>query len=173
MSKESIIITVVAADRAGIVQRLSDTALAHKANWLESSLSHLQGQFAGIVNLEVETEAQPALLQALAELAGEGINITVHSPQAEKVSAASIEIVELYVEANDRPGIVEEITSALANANVNVEQIETWCESASMAGYDLFIAQLAVSLPSGMRKRELEETLENVSDDLVVVVDPV
>lgn len=173
MSKESIIITVVAADRSGIVQRLSDTALAHQANWLESSLSHLQGQFAGIVNLEVESTAQPALLQALAELAGEGINVTVHGPQAESSSTASAEIVELYVEANDRPGIVEEITSALADVNVNVEQIETWCESASMAGYNLFIAQLAVSLPAGMRKQELEETLEDVSDDLVVVVDPV
>jgi glycine cleavage system regulatory protein len=172
MSKESIIITVIAADRSGIVQRLSDTALAHKASWKESSLSHLQGQFAGIVNLEVETTAQPALLQALAELAGEGINVTVHGSQTESRDIDFGETAELYVEANDRPGIVEEITSALAEVNVNVEQIETWCESASMAGYELFIAQLSVSLPSGLRKRELEAALEGVSDDLVVVVDP-
>jgi glycine cleavage system regulatory protein len=172
MSKESIILTVVANDRPGIVQRLSDTALAHRASWQESSLSHLQGQFAGIVNLLVETTEQPALLKSLSELADEGINVTVHGPQQQAAHNDEGEIVELYVEANDREGIVEEITSALAAVNVNVEQIETWCESASMAGYELFIAQLAVALPSDLSKRQLEDALLNVSDDLVVAVNP-
>ncbi len=167
MNQESIVITVTAEDRPGVVQALSDTALAHQANWLESSLSHLCGQFAGIVRLKVDGRKKAALLTALEDLASQGILVTQHGEHA-AASDISRETVALYVEANDRPGIVEEITSALATASVNVEQLETWRESASMAGYDLFIAQLAVSLPENVSSEKLEQVLESVSDDLMV-----
>ena len=63
---------------------------------------------------------------------------------------------------------MEEIASALALSNVNVEQMITECESASMAGYELFRAQLRVVLPEALSVEQLESALENVSDDLMV-----
>lgn len=169
MSQEFLVISVAADDRPGVIQALSDTALAHQANWLESSLSHLCGQFVGIVKLGVQSADVEALQQALTGLAHQGIAVQFHD-QAAAVEGAA-ETVELYVEANDRPGIIEEITSTLARLSINIEQLETWCESASMAGYDLFIAQLAVSLPADVSRLKLEQALEGVSDDLMVTIE--
>ena len=170
MNPDNLIITVVASDRPGIVQRLSDTILAHNGNWLESRLSRLCGQFAGIVHVAVVHERQDDLLESLQALADEGIQITVQHVQADAEIVDMETAISISVEANDRPGIVEEISSALARADVNVVQIDTACESASMAGYALFKAQLLVTLPEEFTVEQLEAALENVSDDLMTSI---
>ena len=76
----------------------------------------------------------------------------------------------LYIEANDREGIIEEISTALTLKNVNVEKLVSVCESASMAGYDLFKAKIEVTLPKRFTVIKLEALMEKVSDDLVVTV---
>jgi len=172
MNTEKMIITLFAKDRPGIVRELSDTVLANKGNWLESSLSRLCGQFTGIVHIEVNAEHKSAMLDAFEKLANSGIQVTVQDHQQidSDTESESFHAVQILVEANDRPGIVEEIASALADEDVNVEHMDTECESASMAGYSLFRAHLFLALPEGLSEEQLETTLENVSDDLMVSV---
>ena len=170
MKIENLVVTIFAEDRAGIVQELSDVVLAHDGNWLESSLSRMSGQFAGIVNISVSTDKRGALQQALTHLEKSGIHVTSQNTFVPQANQAQREVVELVLEANDRPGIVEEISSALAESDVNVEQLETVCESASMAGYQLFIGHLMVALPEGFSTQQLESVLENVSDDVMVSI---
>jgi len=170
MNSEQLIITVFAEDRPGIVGALSDAVLNHKGNWLESSLSRLCGQFAGIVHISVPDKNKAGLLAEFANLSDDGISVTLYSDVTFVAQDDQTEPLEIVVEANDRPGIVEEITSALAQANVNVAQMETECVSASMAGYELFHAYLGVTLPDGFTVEQLESLLENVSDDLMVSI---
>ena len=172
MNNEKIIITLFAKDRPGVIRELSDTVLANKGNWLESSLSRLCGQFAGIVHLEIASENKSSLLDAFEKLAQTGINVTVQDFQEIESEADSetIEALQILVEANDRPGIVEEIATALADEDINIENMDTECESASMAGYNLFRAHMFLALPEGMSEDQLEQVLENVSDDLMVSV---
>jgi len=162
------VLTLFAEDRPGVVNEVSDTILEHGGNWLESSLSRLCGQFAGIVHVGVLPGKHDDLLASLAALSSNGIHITAHEKVTEASDAISGTVVELIVEANDRQGIIEEISSALAEVDVNVEQMETSCHSASMAGYELFIAHLFVALPDGFNADQLEGVLEGVSDDLMV-----
>ncbi len=172
MTNEKIIITLFAKDRPGVIRELSDTVLANKGNWLESSLSRLCGQFAGIVHLEITPEHKSDLLAAFDKLAQTGINITVQQFQDVEpdVESDSFEALQILVEANDRPGIVEEIATALADEDINIENMDTECESASMAGYNLFRAHMFLALPEGMTEDQLEQIIENVSDDLMVSV---
>jgi len=171
MKLQSLILTVFATDRPGIIRVLSDVVLKTQGNWLESSLSRLGGQFAGIVHITIPEGTYDNLRGALKSLSDEGIDVTIHAavPELEKRADQSSDApLEVVVEANDRPGIVEEITTSLSSADINVEQMETECVSASMAGYDLFRAYLEVSLPDGYTIEQLETLLEGVSDDLVV-----
>lgn len=170
MQTEQLIITVFAADRPGIVRALSDAVLNNQGNWLESSLSRLCGQFAGIVHLSIPAASKANLLAELTELLDKGIQVTVHSDVAPVEQNSQTEQLDIVVEANDRPGIVDEIASALSAANVNVEQMETECVSASMAGYELFRAYLGVNLPDDFTVEQLETLLEDVSDDLTVSI---
>lgn len=169
MTAETIILTVIAPDRPGIVQQLSDTIRAHHGNWLESSLSRLGGQFAGVVSVSIESAAVNALKEQLSALLSDDIDVKIHQ-QLVSEETITKNVLMIEVEANDRAGIVEEISTALANQAINVEKITTRCESASMAGYDLFKARLQVALKEGMTNEDLELILENISDDVMVMI---
>lgn len=170
MHAEKVIITLFAKDRPGIVQALSDIVLQHKGNWLESSLTRLCGQFTGIVHIEVPAQQKQDLLKSFTEMADHGIHISVQTDEGIESEEGSVDAVQIMVEANDRPGIVEEIATALAAKKINVDHMDTEVESASMAGYQLFRAHLFLALPQGLEEAELEATLQQVSDDVMLSV---
>ena len=170
MSTEKIVITLFAKDSPGIIRALSNTVLENNGNWLESSLSRLCGQFTGIVLIETATADKAALIAALDALAKDGINITLQDAQGVKADDGEVNGLQILVEANDRPGIISEITEALAAENVNIDNIDTEVASASMAGYPIFRAHLFLAMPDDLSDGDLEEILEGVSDDVMVSI---
>ena len=70
----------------------------------------------------------------------------------------------------DRPGIVREISAALAERGVNVEELETDLSSAPMSGEPLFKATAHLRLPADCDSSELLGTLEAIAEDLMVDV---
>ncbi len=65
---KTLVITVLATDRPGIVHTLSETLRAHNANWIDSRMANLADKFAGLVQVSVPTDQLDALkakLQAL------------------------------------------------------------------------------------------------------------
>lgn len=170
MNTEKIIITLFAKDRPGIVRALSETVLNHKGNWLESSLSRLCGQFTGIVHIEVAASYKAELLAAFETLADDGLRITVQQADDIKSDDQEVNGLQILVEANDRPGIIKEISDALAAENVNVDNIDTEVESASMAGYPIFRAHLFLAMPDDLNEDDLADVLESVSDDVMVSI---
>jgi len=168
MESSILILTVMAKDKPGIVKQLSDAVFAQQGNWLESSLSRLGGQFAGIVSVGLPVGKLNAFKRALAELSADGITVRIQTQEASKVEKRPTALIQL--EANDRPGIIEEISSMLLGKNVNIEKIETSCVSASMAGYDLFRAEVTVSLPKRFTENRLQTLLEQLSDDVMVTI---
>ena len=124
MPAEKIIITIFAKDRPGIIQALSDTVLSHQGNWLESSLSRLCGQFTGIAHISIENQKKAGVVEALSALEQDGIKVAFQDTSGIDIEGDEIESIQMLVEANDRPGIVEEITSVLSDVNVNIEHMD-------------------------------------------------
>ena len=52
--RTSLVLTVIGADRPGIVEQLSDSVLAAGANWEESRMARLAGKFAGVLRVSVD-----------------------------------------------------------------------------------------------------------------------
>ena len=48
-----LIMTIIGADRPGLVQLVASRVADHGGNWLESRMCHLGGQFAGIARVEM------------------------------------------------------------------------------------------------------------------------
>lgn len=164
---ESLLITVIADDRPGVVQLLSDVIKSNGGNWLESNLSHLGGEFAGLIRINVPSKQKASLEAALAALSEQGVD--VYNRQAKSVvDSESRNVTHLSVMGNDRSGIVEEIATVLSNHNVNVEKLNTRCEAAAMAGDTVFVADIQAYLPKNMSQHDLQEALEKLSDDLMV-----
>jgi len=168
-----LIITVVAHDRPGIVNSIAEVVSSHGGNWLESNLSNLRGHFAGVILIEVESAQKEKLQSAIVALSSAETKLEIKSlnNKIANISKEPYNELTIFIEANDREGIVEEITKLLAENNINVIRMETRRESAPMAGYDLFFATLLVILPKGMKNTTLESALESVSDDVMVSIE--
>ena len=165
----SLVMTVIGADRPGLVGRLSAVVADHDGNWLESRMAHLGGQFAGILCAQVPKAQKPKLLAALQALAAEGLSVQIHedasAPAPLARTLATIEVI-----GHDRPGIVRQIAQVLAQHRVNVEELVTHCGSAPMSGETLFHATATVRLPESCALGQLRRALEQIATDLMVDV---
>lgn len=164
----SLVLTVIGDDKPGLVESLASVIADNNGNWLESSMSQLAGKFAGILRVSVSKDNADALVQALEGLSDE-LKLVIEQVD----SAADLEtpqIVELSLVGNDRPGIVREISHALAVLAVNVEQLSTECEPAPMSGDLLFRTRATLKVPQELQLDDLQTELERLADDLIVEI---
>src|SRR5436309_13226539 len=163
----SLVMTVIGKDRPGLVDSVAGIVADQGGNWLESRMSRLGGQFAGILRMQVPAEKEAALVRHLKRLETEGLTILLHSdrPQAEESERT---LTYLEIVGQDRPGIVHQISHALAAHGVNVEELNTECSSAAMSGEMLFKAEAKLKLPSSCKLGELKRELEQIAEDLIV-----
>ena len=165
MSAETfLVLTVIGDDRPGLVGELSAAIAAQQGNWLESSMSHLAGKFAGIVKVAVPAAQAEALKAALGKL--DALKVTVESAEEKSVSAGRR--LKLALVGHDRIGIVREVSQVLARHAVNVEKLETHAASAPMSAETLFHAQAELAAGPSLDARALKAELERLSDDLMV-----
>ena len=76
-SLNSLVLTVIGADRPGLVEALSETVAEHGASWLESRMAHLSGHFAGLLRVSVSEDRLEALREALRGLESRGLSVMV------------------------------------------------------------------------------------------------
>lgn len=164
---QSLVITIVGPDRPGLVESLSRTIASHNGSWVESSLSHLAGQFAGVVRATVDESAADALQRDLTALTTEALHVVVQRGSA-PMDAEPRKTIELDLVGSDRPGIVQAVSRALAELGVNVESLETACEGAPMSGELLFKAAATLHLPGDLPIRNVRAAIEAVAADLMV-----
>jgi glycine cleavage system regulatory protein len=163
-----LIMTVLGSDRPGLVRSLADTVALHGGNWLESRMARLAGQFAGIVRIECPAAHADALLL---ELQTPGIpGLTIQAARETAVESPARRTLSVEVVGNDRPGIVRELTAAIAGAGGNVEELTTGLESAPMSGHPMFRARGVVSIPENADPAGLSAAIECLGGDLTVDV---
>ena len=164
-----LVMTIIGQDRPGLVDSVAGLVAEHGGNWLESRMSRLGGQFAGILRVEVPSGNEAALAAALKKLESRGLSVVVHPDQATMPVASARQSV-LEIVGQDRPGIVREISHALVSFGVNVEELETECASAAMSGETLFKARARLSIPEACDVARIRQQLERIAADLIVEI---
>jgi glycine cleavage system regulatory protein len=165
----SLVLTVIGPDKPGLVNLLSQTAVAFGANWLESRMANLVGQFAGIVHLDVpEANADP-LIAALGELESLGLRVLVTKSAGTSTDPAT-HLLHLELVGQDHPGIVRDISRVFALHGASIEDLSTDCVSGSFSGENLFRAKAQLRLPPGSATVELRHALEALANELMVDV---
>ena len=108
-----LVMTVIGHDRPGLVESVAAVVAEHGGNWLESRMSRLGGQFAGILRVEVPLEKEGPLVAGLKALDSRGLTVVVHADQSKPIPKnARLSMVEIV--GQDRPGIVRQISHAPA-----------------------------------------------------------
>ncbi|ADZ72315.1 glycine cleavage system protein R [Polymorphum gilvum] len=164
-----MVLTVIAKDRPGLVDRLADLVADAGANWVESSMTRLGGEFAGIVGIEVPEAAAEGLAEAFAALATEGISVTVRAGEAPaEVPGAR---VRLDLVSQDHPGILRAVTHVLAEQGVSIDDLETGVFPGSMSGEAMFKATALLRLPDGVEPARLRDALQAIAGDIMAEID--
>lgn len=159
-----LVLTVIAADRPGLVSLLSDTITAGGGNWLDARMASLAGQFAGILLVSVSDEQADALAAALQALPG--LRLVVEKSAAAPVASAATLQLELL--GQDRPGIVRDISRVLAEHQVSITDFETERTSGSFSGEAMFKAHALLQPPPGLDEHALRQDLEALANELMV-----
>jgi glycine cleavage system regulatory protein len=167
----SYIITFIGDDRPGLVEQLSGAVERNGGNWHESRLSQLGGKFAGLVLVTLPTTSGPALESALKELSSTGLSVRVTATTETAPSEAGSRRINLSVLGPDRPGIVREISQALAARQINVIEMDSGVDSAPMSAELLFRAGIEAHIPSNTDLDELQDTLEEIANQMTLEID--
>ena len=168
-----LVLTIVARDKPGIVQAVSEVVAGHGGNWMDSSMVRLGGEFAGIVRVSIPDEEATRLGTALTALKDAGLVVTVQGASAGPPRAGAT--AHLTLSGADHPGIVRDISSALAEAGVSIEEFNSEQFAGSMTGQKMFHASARVVIPTGDRDGDgvdlLRQRLERLAQDLMVEID--
>jgi glycine cleavage system regulatory protein len=167
---KKLVITFISDDRPGLVEKLSQMVQQHEGNWLESKMAQLSGKFTGIVEISLPDKQVSVLTQELKALSSEGISLLAEAVVKEPPQAEPPQVIlssgEVSILGMDRPGIVKEISTALAALNINVEEFHSLVEAAPMSSQPLFKADLAIGIPATVNLEQLSEKLDTISEKL-------
>lgn len=163
-----LLVSVISDDKPGIIEAIAETISNENGNWLESRLSQLSGKFAGVIRVSIPSEQSSALEAKLLQLKEKDIWV-----KCEKVAAPSLKdkpskAAKIHVLGPDRPGIVRELSKALAKSHINVAELETSLSSMPYSGDPLFEASGQLEIPSDTDLGELHEMLDKIADALAL-----
>lgn len=172
----TLVMTVLGADRPGLVQAVSACVADHGGNWLESRMCRLGGQFAGILRVEVAEQRRDELRDALRALEAESLRVIIHpdgvaeenliAPRGAGPARGTLATLELV--GTDRPGILRSVSGVFAAHRVNVEELASERVNAAMNGGMLFQARATVFIPADVKLTDVRADLEKIAADLMV-----
>jgi len=111
-------LTVIGTDRPGIVARLTDALYQGGCNFGEASMARLGGNFAIMLMVEGGT---PDAIQKLVRPVAQELGLQYHVDPIEGTLHRHQEPnVQVTVHSADRPGIVAQVTGALARSDFNI-----------------------------------------------------
>jgi len=157
----SLAVTVVGHDRPGIIAAAADALAACGMNLEDSSMTLLRGHFA--MTLVCAGDASVATVrEALAGLAGSGLDVAVREVVAEPEAPAATATHLVTVYGADRLGIVARLAGVVAEAGANITDLTT-----RLSG-GLYVLLAEVALPDGADPAALEARLADVAGELGV-----
>ena len=162
----TLILSVIGSDRPGLTQALADAVLSAGGNWLESHLSQLGGLYVGSVLIELEPDRIGVLRSAVGAVDAQGLEVRIASA-VEGMGSAS-DAVHLSLLGQDRPGIVQQVTTILSGLGVNIEAFDTRISSEPHSGAVLFHMEARLGLPRTLTARDVQAALEAASGEIMV-----
>ncbi|MFD1218083.1 glycine cleavage system protein R [Microbulbifer celer] len=167
--QQHYVISIISDDKPGVVEMLSAAVAENGGNWEDSRMAHFAGKFAGILRVSVAAEESDKLKDALQNLAGDDFKLQIENALA--VTADNRQALQLKLMGNDRPGIVKEISRALAARKINMESLDTRYGSTPWSGEPLFTAECTISVAEDVSIDGLHDELDEIADELGVEID--
>jgi len=161
-----VILMAIGDDRPGLTRSLADAIVDAGGNWLESHFAALGGKYVGSVLVELPPDNVAQLKDAAHQMEASGFSISIQPASVRDASTASTLCFDLV--GKDRPGIVREVSTALADLGVSIDELETGTEEGAMFGGTMFRAKARVLVPEGTSVDVVRGALEDISGEIMV-----
>jgi glycine cleavage system transcriptional repressor len=156
----TLAVSAVGLDRPGIIAGVAGRLAAHGANITDSRMAILRGHFA--MTLIVEGAERAELDADLAELGLEAYSVAEVAEAAAHPRSEPTAVVSVH--GADHPGIVAAVTRVLADAGVNV------CDLQTRLAARLYVMIIDVSVPPGLALEELDRRLQAIAAEQDVAI---
>ncbi len=161
-----VILTVLGTDRPGLTRALADAVMASDGNWLESQLARLGGQYVGAVLVDLPQARWETPPAGTGAIPASGFPIPTVPAGGGRDPARRFLGIEIV--GQDRPGIVREVTGALAALGANIEEFSSSTENSAWSGEPLFKARARTTIPDALTVDAVREGLEAISSEIMV-----
>jgi len=111
-------------DKPGLIESIATVLADHRANWLESDITHVSGMIAGILYARVDADQMQPLRDGLLALRSPNLNLSVEA-HVQYRHEPNVRHIAIEVTGPDQPGIVLEITRALNRSKLNIDEMHT------------------------------------------------
>jgi glycine cleavage system regulatory protein len=165
----TFIVNFIGTASPSTIKRLSAITHENSGKWLISKVNFIDNQVAGVIKIDLPTENASKVQNAF----NETDNLICQFTDCDSSLHDKETIYTLRVDASDRAGIVNEITTVLDGQNINILDMD--CHRVFIAGgggisSSLFTAELALQLPSELSLEDVRKELELLSEDTRVMV---
>jgi glycine cleavage system transcriptional repressor len=155
----TLAVSAVGLDRPGIIAAVAERLVAHGANVTDSRMAILRGHFALTLIVEgAERDALAADLDRIEVLETWSVAEVAEAAGAERSEPTAV----VSVHGADHPGILAAVTRVLADAGVNV------CDLQTRLVRDLYVMVMDVAVPAGAG--DLDERLQVVAAEQEVAI---
>jgi len=165
------IITIMAANRVGILAAITKALYELKGNLLEVSQTVLQQFFTIILSAEFPTEHEPqVIIDHLNDIGRSfGLEINLKDPDRETLQPAPDQESEkffLTATGSDKPGMIRELTARLSQESIDVTDLYARRESPSHR----FVIVMELAVPTGIDTLMLKKDMEAIGEEVGLAV---
>ncbi len=164
----ALVVTVLGRDRPGIVRQLAERAQRHGANWADSRMSRMAGEFAGTVQLEVPPASVAALTESLLGLETAGLKVVVAASDTGTSTPTGYQRMTLELVGDDRTGIVSQVTSMLAARGIGIDSLHTEVTRHGAASKPSFKVDAQLLVPAALDAKALQLELGTLAQSLML-----
>ncbi|MEL7293486.1 MAG: ACT domain-containing protein [Pseudomonadota bacterium] len=166
----TFIATFVGRATPATIKQLAAITHENGGKWLISKVNFIEDQVAAVIKIELPVSNTDIVKEALSSHPGLTVQFTDSDTSAHNAET----IYQLRLDANDRAGIVNEITHVLDGQGINILDMD--CQRVFIAGgggvsSSLFTANLAIRIPEQVDINDVANELESLSEDTRVLVE--
>jgi len=165
----AFIVNFIGTASPSTIKRLAAITHENGGKWLISKVNFIDNQVAGVIKIDLPAENAPTVKEAF----NQTDHLVSQFTECESSLHDKEAIYTLRVDATDRAGIVNEITSVLDVQGISILDMD--CHRVFIAGgggisSSVFTAELAMQLPVELAIEDVRKELEALSEDTRVII---
>ncbi|CAH0533351.1 hypothetical protein VST7929_01217 [Vibrio stylophorae] len=151
-----------------LIKELAHITHEQGGKWLVSKVNYVDDTVAAVIKVELPSENCDTVKAAFSEQA----TLTVQFTDLASAELATLPEVSFRVDAQDRPGIVREISHILDERNIEVIDMDCHRFGLGAIAGTMFTAQVSVKMPADITAQDMANDIEALSQGTIVKLQP-